>query len=499
MNYYVIGIGGTGAKCIEALTHLCATGLMPDGQLYALFVDPDKANGSLERAQITLQQYVNCLQLQLGATDLLKTTIVRAKPDVWTPFGEETQPSLNNLFQYNSLKVTNQAAAHLFDALYSRAEKETTLEKGFRGHPSIGAAVMAKTVQLEEVEPWRTFLNNIKNDVGAGTGAKIFLFGSIFGGTGASGFPTIARLIRDVLKTIGQANARLGGALVLPYFSFIPDASNQLKASSENFLMNTQAALKYYYQQDNTNIYDAVYLCGDESLSPVTFSIGAKTQRNEPHFIELYAALAAIDFFFKQEPQGYYMLARHDKNQNDQKNKLEWYDLPHDKGSDTVKQKIGQFVRFAFAYLSAYLPMLDEIRTNGKGYRAPWFIDSFERKNIPISDNATQTSLAYVKAYCESFLLWIANVQNSAKDEHINLVNHFAFAEAKDGKIAIKLPQNFTLSDFSNLILPAGKGDPHALDKLWERMCDAKVKDPTANGVGRFIHALYRECAKNLS
>jgi len=35
MNYYVIGIGGTGAKCIEALTHLCAAGMMPDGELYA--------------------------------------------------------------------------------------------------------------------------------------------------------------------------------------------------------------------------------------------------------------------------------------------------------------------------------------------------------------------------------------------------------------------------------------------------------------------------------
>ncbi|MBM4401462.1 MAG: hypothetical protein FJ045_05890 [Crenarchaeota archaeon] len=99
-------------------------------------------------------------------------------------------------------------------------------------------------------------------------------------------------------------------------------------------------------------------------------------------------------------------------------------------------------------------------------------------------------------------MLWLANVQTSAKGETINLVKHLAFAETMAGRIALKPLENLTsenLSDFSNLILPAVKENPRALSQLWERMCDAKVKDSTADGVGRFIHALYRECAKNLS
>lgn len=484
MNYYAIGIGGTGAKCIEALTHLSAAGMIPDGELYSMFVDPDKANGSLERAQITLQQYVDCeKRLALGSTDFLKTRVVRPDPDVWSPFGDEARPRLGSFFKYSDLEVEQPAAAHLFDVLYSRSEKETRLDMGFRGHPSIGAAVMAKTVKLGEVEPWQTFRKQMAIDAGGGAGARIFLFGSIFGGTGAAGFPTIARLMHNELESMGGAeHIKIGGALVLPYFSFIPEGDeDELKANCENFLMDTQVALKYYHQERKTNIYDSVYLFGDECLSPVKYSIGAKTQRNEPHFIELYASLAAIDFFKGGETQEnqYFMLARH------QENHLGWNDLPDGNGGNTVKEKIEQLARFAFAYLGAYLPALEEIRTGGRSYRFPWFVNFFEREKINIADNSTQELLGHVKAFCESYLKWLIHVQTSAKDEHIELINHNAF----DGL-------NFRLEYFDNLTLPMGKGNLHALNKLWESMCGVKVSDPGANGIGKFIHALYEQCAK---
>src|SRR5437868_4414947 len=112
--YYVIGIGGTGAKCLEALIHFCAAGLMLEGNLYALFIDPDKSNGSLDRAQVCLQKYSECQQIQRGSIDLFKTRIDIAKPDVWSPFVDEAKPRLDNFFHYNTLKEENRAAGHLF-------------------------------------------------------------------------------------------------------------------------------------------------------------------------------------------------------------------------------------------------------------------------------------------------------------------------------------------------------------------------------------------------
>src|SRR3989338_1308322 len=480
MGYYVIGIGGTGAKCVEALTHLCSSGMMPDGELYTLFVDPDGANGNLERSQITLQQYVNCKQLKFGKTDLFKTTITIAKPDVWSPFGE-SKPSLSDFFNYITLKVSKPEVANLFDVLYTPAEKETALNKGVRGHPSIGAAVMAETVDFVKGEPWNTFRNKIATDVKSGQKTKVFLIGSIFGGTGAAGFPTIARLIHDVFKQkkteVGKAQEssgglEIGGALLLPYFSFIPEGEDkELRASSEDFLMSTKASLKYYYQKKYNEIFTTIYLLGDEDLSPVKkFSIGSNTQKNEPHFIELYAALAAINFFNTDGLTDYQMIAREELKT------IKWGDLPD---SNFLKPRLGRLAGAAFAYLSVYHPILKDISANGKGYRAPWFIDyDFFKSGISIEDGGVK----WIKDYCEGFVSWLTNIHTSAKGQNIELFNWNAFT-------------GMTLTDFGNLVLPIKKkGDSDTLGSLWEYLCYEKVNDPESIGFGKFIRNLYDGC-----
>ena len=50
-------------------------------------------------------------------------------------------------------------------------------------------------------------------------------------GQGASGFPTIAQIVKREL------DVKLGGALLLPYFKFMDDGSEgELKAKSDEFL-----------------------------------------------------------------------------------------------------------------------------------------------------------------------------------------------------------------------------------------------------------------------
>ena len=482
MGYYVIGIGGTGAKCLESLIHLAAAGMMPDGDLHLLFVDPDAANGSRARVEETLAHYVACKdRLDLGQTHLLKTKIDPADPILWTPF-DTTNPSLNQFFHYANF--LSSPAGKLFDVLYSPSEKENTLEEGFHGHPSIGSAVMAKTVDLKTDPTWNTFRKKIADD---DEGAKVFLAGSIFGGTGASGFPTIAQIVKEAL------DVKLGGALLLPYFKFMDDGDdNKLKAKSDEFLMNTQTALKHYHLWNQTGIYDAVYLFGDESRTDVENALGGPEQKNAPHFIELYAALAAIDFFGEdfEESQGaqYFMTAREHSNQ------LKWTDLPDGDNGDTVRSRIGQLTRFAFAYLSVYHPALEQIAGRGKeAYRASWFVDFFERRNIQI-DEALR-SLSFVEKYCEDFLLWLANVQGNCSDmAAIELIDYSAYAEKKaDDSLALKSPKNFS-NDPRHLIQSQTEAESNVLDKLWERMCNSRSKGRDAQGIGKFLRALYENC-----
>ena len=199
----------------------------------------------------------------------------------------------------------------------------------------------------------------------------VFLAGSIFGGTGASGFPTIAKIVKDKL------NVKVAGALILPYFRFKSN-DDELKAESEEFLINTETALKHYQQRNKTGDFDAVYLFGDESRVNVENALGGPDQKNAPHFIELYAALAARHFFIGGDKDGqtpqYFIIAREHNNQ------LKWTDLPDDNKGKTVRKMIGQLAHFAFAFLSVYKPALQQIPKSSRDtYRATWYVDFFER------------------------------------------------------------------------------------------------------------------------
>ena len=497
MAYYAIGIGGTGAKCIESLIHLAAAGLMPDNErLYVLFVDPDKANGSLSRANDLLKCYDDCRQNIIADTDFLKTPIEIAEPDVWSPLADGVN-QLDEFITYNNLKTQSEELAHLFDVLYSPEEKTTSLDKGFRGHPSIGAAVMASSVDLEKAEPWKTFWERIEGDKGKGKEVKIMLFGSIFGGTGASGFPTIARLLHDKFKAFKDPlKFQIGGVLMLPYFSFSSIENAGMQANANDFLLDTQSALNYYSQQDNLKIFDSVYLVGSDDVVDMRVSaIGGQEQKNQPHFTELYAALAAVEFFSgKSAANGdnrYQLAARAVKGE------LKWTDLRADDANE-FQIKILHLVRFSFAYLSTYYPALSDIAEKGAVYRASWYVDFFS-KEIDVKTRI-QHEFDDVKKYCESFLLWFANIEFSVTASQTtaqNLLNFapFAYVRKDDkGKDIIERRQSndYRLDEFAN-IRPPGMKTGSSLADLWERMCETCPRTSDRN-TWLFINELYCQC-----
>jgi hypothetical protein len=497
VSYYLIGIGGTGAKCVESFIHLCAAGLMPDNRsLFSMFVDPDGSNGSLKRAGQLLQNYYDCKQLQLGASDLFKNDLRIARPDVWSPLQDKPQ-ELGKFFNYDTLHQS--AAAHLFDVLYSHKERETSLKYGFRGHPAIGAAVMAAAVKLGGEQPWATLRDQISLDVRAGQGAKVILFGSIFGGTGASGVPTIGRLVSNEFSSRLQGGFKLGSVLMLPYFSFDPVKSERMRVDADTFLLSTQTALDYYYRQDELKVCDAVYLLGNETLKPMRHSsIGGQEQENEPHLLEVYAALAATHFLANDNVRGYPHIAR------ELRDRTGWPDLPYDQGFAQLKQKLNQLAKFAFAYLTSYHPMLKSINNSGAGYRAPWYVNLFKRKGVDLKASM-ENELKQLKSYCESYLLWLANIEQSQTGDDIaaggHLINFKAFAETsidENGKPTVQLKDHnrFNREAFGNLLLPVTKEYPRALSEVWERMSNARVRDTNASGVGRFVRALYDSCGK---
>lgn len=494
MACYMIGIGGTGARCIEAAAHLSAAGLFPDTELYTLFVDPDESNGNLERAKVTLDLHIKGQKMELGSSSLLQTHVRRGDPPVWSPFGKTSsaETQLRKAFSYSQIKSENEEIAGLLDVLYSSDEKKADLSVGFRGHPSIGAALMAQQLSLDDVEPWNTFRELVANDIGTGKTPRIFLCGSVFGGTGASGVPTIGKLVRQELQKESNGNFEISSGLVLPYFSFEGTPQDEdIKAQSEHFIPNTQSALKYYWNKRHDDIFDGMYVVGDPDMSPVgEASVGGPTQKNQPHFVELLVALGAADFFHTGHGTGQVaLMSREDSSQ------LRWGDLPHPHSGEP-RRRLSQLLHFAFAYVSTYKPALDAIRTGERSsYAFPWYIDLIEQSGASLSEDQVWEQFENTESYLRRLLQWTANIHRSASGAHISLFDYSAFAQndPQTGQIELRDESEFRRGRFGVLDRPEREGETQHLSKIWEKLSRADVSE-RAGGAGGFLQALYEAC-----
>lgn|GEM_PF-1741540 len=313
MSCAAIGIGGTGARCIEALVHLCAAGLGPK-ELYIMLVDPDSANGNLERARRTILKYCDCREM-LGqpapeGTHTFSTHIRfgnENEPEnlMWSPTDGTRMRHLGDLFQYDR----HPKWQDLCRMFYSDFElNKLVWDRGFRGHASVSAPAMALVRNRLDKPPWSHLISITQNALAVG-GQRTFIFASAFGATGAGAFPTIPRILRKVAfdqKWDRRSDYGIGGALLLPYIMFeSPHAEKEEHAQAKHFPMNTQAALLHYRRAwESGSPYDSVYYLGarepdliDRKETGGMFALGARDQRNPAHFVELLAAFSALDFY----------------------------------------------------------------------------------------------------------------------------------------------------------------------------------------------------------
>lgn len=499
MGYYVIGIGGTGAKCVESLIHVAAAGLI-DGTVNILLVDADLDNGHLQRTNKTLQIYRDLYQnfrgtsTQLGKVKFLESNIETTQPQVWTPFGKESRPTLDRLFGYSTMQFI---PAGLMDVLYTEKEKSESLNVGFRGHPSIGTAVMADAVNLEQEEPWKEFCSKIAND----PEAKIMLMGSIFGGTGAAGLPTLARLLSDKFRKKRGKKFRLGCVLMLPYFSFSsPDDLSKLQAHSEEFLLRSQAALNYYQiklAEEQEQIYNNVYLLGDSNrpMIPNDSSkdppLGGRKQCNPAHFLEVYAATAVLHFFEQDmdAPVKTYTIARKAGNE------LNWDSIP---GGEDFELALANLARFSYAYLGFFSKKISkEIEGPDKFRNVTWFVE-FIKKDLA----NVKKPLDRVADYCEVFLGWLDQIHHFKADGFtVALFNTHTYRSESDVEKQIYYQVSFPEGDkYGDLYNTKGWKIASTFEDLSRRLTRLHPKDiekQGASGLGRFLHALYQECKVN--
>ena len=338
----ILGLGGTGAKVVESFVHLCAAGLGPP-RVSVAFVDQDQSNGNTLRARQSLARYAaahEALREAGGehptpACNLLRTRLEphpeASDPDSchWVP-QRESDADLAGLISYNLMREANsRGLAHAL--FHYEHELRMDLREGYRGRPHVGSAALL--MRLDGDAFWQSLDEAVRH---AGEEIRVFLCGSAFGGTGAAVLPTLARRLRQVAEDV-QRPLRTGGVLMLPYFTFRPpEDSTANVAAGHELLLQSQSALRYYDEMEfgkEPYSFDDLYFVGWHPAIELEYhSHGAASQANPPLAPELFAALAAAQFFREERdpvegggggsPPALHVVARNSPQ------RLAWGDLP---------------------------------------------------------------------------------------------------------------------------------------------------------------------------
>ncbi|MBR1688017.1 MAG: hypothetical protein IJ710_05710 [Prevotella sp.] len=319
--YNIIAIGGTGMRCAESLVHLCAMGMFDDTQVNLLALDTDCKNGNFERLQKLVKNYQSITADRDGvASDTLfsaKINYFEFSPD----YGRGT--TFDTASNYSDAKSAVHDAegvkwreSELADLFLTKKMRGMDLQHGYRAQTQMGSMLMYHAV-IEEAYKAKVgktkdsglakFVENLMNN----PGSKVFLFGSIFGGTGASSIPILPRALQraaQILSRNGEGDVLsknlFGTVMLTNYFSFdSPKNQGDVVATSDKFALNSQAAL-FFYHNDKTvrHTYKRLYLIGRDKPRNVTKTAdqsltGGAGQCNQEDYIELLAASAAYDFF----------------------------------------------------------------------------------------------------------------------------------------------------------------------------------------------------------
>ena len=307
---FVFCVGGTGIRVMKSITMLMASGMSTNGYtVVPIIIDPhldleERGNlvnliknyeaiykESINNGASTLnplEGFFNSEMLTIGE-------INNQKNDTHQSIGtNEKFRSYINFSNLGDKDINN----FFVETLFSSKNLENSLSVGFKGNPNVGTVVLGD--RLEEDNDFKTFKARCEQ------GDRVFIISSIFGGTGAAGFPLIEKKIRHESQQQAVKTAVMGAVTVLPYYSLKDPSISNSDIDSANFFSKTKAALVYY---DKNIKSDFLYYIGEKTLHEV-YENDEQKQEDAANFIELMAASALFDFLKREKPEHQQFLTR---------------------------------------------------------------------------------------------------------------------------------------------------------------------------------------------
>lgn len=292
---YVFGIGGTGARVLRSFTMMMAAGVnIGADEIVPIIIDPDASNADLTRTVALMNNY-RAINSALSFTQNNESIFFRKElSQILADYTLRINDTDDKTFQqFIDLPSMDKASQAMMRMLFSEKNLGSSMDVGFKGNPNIGSIVLNQIVDSND---FQDFANNFR------AGDKIFIISSIFGGTGASGFPLLLKTLRTGTNFPNNSlinNAEIGAITILPYFKLKNDDESEIDSST--FISKTKSALAYYENNiSKNNSINALYFLGDDVTNTYENHEGGSAQQNDAHLVEFLAATAIVDFSNKQ-------------------------------------------------------------------------------------------------------------------------------------------------------------------------------------------------------
>lgn len=433
---FVFCIGGTGIRVMKSIVMLMAGGMdTNDFMVVPVIIDPHLDLEEKKNLHALIENYENVFDRSVcnGADRLnslngfFKTEIKtigelnNQQNDTKAPDGSQLAfGSYINVNGLDSGDINN----FFVETLFSQKNLGSPLSVGFKGNPNMGTVVLGE--MIEGADWYQGFKTHCES------GDRVFIISSIFGGTGASGYPLVEKKIKELNDMPAVREALMGAVTVLPYYGLKDPKASGSDIDSANFYTKTKAALAYY---EGTVKSDYLYYVGETHLKQV-YENDEKKQDDKANFIELVAASAFFDFLKRSKPDNRQFLTRaiaDDKDSLDIKSLGDGY-------KDLVKNVADMMLLRELVMTlpeEKSFPLIKNRGLNKKFYKDAQFnsLTAFMDMYYKWYTELSQNKRAFAPLFCSRSHMssWIKSMELDAKDDSYYLLEMIkASNETKD-------------------------------------------------------------------
>lgn len=307
---FVFCVGGTGIRVMKSITMLMAGGMSTNGYtVVPVILDPHLDLEEKKNLDSLIENYENIYNKSINNGDSTLNSLggffgseILTLPELCNQTNDMRQNAGSKMKFRSYIGLANIGVDNinnfLIETMFSTKNLNSPLSVGFKGNPNVGTVVLGDMIE------GATWFNDFKHQCEKGD--RVFIISSIFGGTGASGYPLLEKKIKYSDSQPAVKNALMGAVTVMPYYALKDPTVSGSDIDSANFYTKTKAALAYY---DGKVKSDFLYYIGEKSLRQV-YDNDENKQDDKANFVELIAATALFDFLKREKPEHQQFLTR---------------------------------------------------------------------------------------------------------------------------------------------------------------------------------------------